>query len=80
MNKVLEINEESRYAVVEPGVRWFDLYDAVQAGGHKLMVSIPDLGWGSVIGNISRTAPRTCRTAQTCRRSAAWRSCSRTES
>ena len=51
MNQVLEINEESAYAVVEPGVRWFDLYDAVQAGGHKLMVSIPDLGWGSVIGN-----------------------------
>jgi len=51
MNRVLEINEESAYAVVEPGVRWFDLYDAVQAGGHKLMVSIPDLGWGSVIGN-----------------------------
>ena len=51
MNKVLEINEESAYAVVEPGVRWFDLYDAVQAGGHKLMVSIPDLGWGSVVGN-----------------------------
>lgn len=52
MNKVLEINEESAYAVVEPGVRWFDLYDAVQAGGHKLMVSIPDLGWGSVVGNF----------------------------
>ena len=52
MNKVLEINEESAYAVVEPGVRWFDLYDAIQAGGHKLMVSIPDLGWGSVVGNF----------------------------
>ncbi|HVM56874.1 MAG TPA: FAD-binding oxidoreductase [Gaiellaceae bacterium] len=51
MNKVLEINEELAYAVVEPGVRWFDLYEAIQAGGHKLMVSCPDLGWGSVIGN-----------------------------
>ena len=51
MNRVLEINEECAYAVVEPGVRWFDLYDAVQAGGHKLMVSIPDLGWGSVVAN-----------------------------
>ena len=51
MNRVLEINEDSAYAVVEPGVRWFDLYDAVQAGGHRLMVSIPDLGWGSVVGN-----------------------------
>src|SRR5919202_1080141 len=51
MNRVLEINEELGYAVVEPGVRWFDLYEAVKAGGHKLMVSIADLGWGSVIGN-----------------------------
>ena len=51
MNRVLEINEDSAYAVVEPGVRWFDLYDALRAGGHKLMVSIPDLGWGSVVGN-----------------------------
>ncbi len=51
MNRVLEIDEECAYAVVEPGVRWFDLYEAIQAGGHKLMASIPDLGWGSVIGN-----------------------------
>jgi 4-cresol dehydrogenase (hydroxylating) len=51
MNRVLEINEDLGYAVVEPGVRWFDLYEAVRAGGHKLMVSIADLGWGSVIGN-----------------------------
>ena len=51
MNRVLEINEELGYAVVEPGVRWFDLYEAIKAGGHKLMVSIADLGWGSVVGN-----------------------------
>jgi 4-cresol dehydrogenase (hydroxylating) flavoprotein subunit len=51
MNRVLEINEELGYAVVEPGVRWFDLYEAIQAGGHKLTVSIADLGWGSVVGN-----------------------------
>ena len=54
MNRVLEINEDSAYAVVEPGVRWFDLYDALQAGGHRLMVSIPDLGWGSVVGQRAR--------------------------
>jgi 4-cresol dehydrogenase (hydroxylating) len=51
MNRVLEINEECAYAVVEPGVRWFDLYDAIQAGGHRLMLSIADVGWGSVVGN-----------------------------
>jgi 4-cresol dehydrogenase (hydroxylating) len=51
MNRVLEINEELGYAVVEPGVRWFDLYDAIKAGGHRLMLSCADLGWGSVVGN-----------------------------
>jgi 4-cresol dehydrogenase (hydroxylating) len=51
MNRILEINEELGYACVEPGVRWFDLYEAIQAAGHKLTVSIPDLGWGSVVGN-----------------------------
>src|SRR3954470_20700557 len=51
MNRVLEVDEELAYAVVEPGVRWFDLYDAIQARGHRLMLSIADLGWGSVVGN-----------------------------
>jgi 4-cresol dehydrogenase (hydroxylating) len=51
MNKVLEIDEQLGYAVIEPGVRWFDLYDAIQAGGHKLRLSVADLGWGSVVGN-----------------------------
>jgi 4-cresol dehydrogenase (hydroxylating) flavoprotein subunit len=51
MNRVLEIDGDLAYAVVEPGVSWFDLYDAIEAGGHDLMLSIPDLGWGSVVGN-----------------------------
>ncbi|MDX2377552.1 FAD-binding oxidoreductase [Microbacterium sp. LRZ72] len=51
MNKVLEINEDLAYAVVEPGVRWIDLHAALEAGNHNLAVSVPDIGWGSVIGN-----------------------------
>jgi 4-cresol dehydrogenase (hydroxylating) len=51
MNRVLEINEELGYAVVEPGVRWFDLHEAIEAGGHRLRLSCADLGWGSVVGN-----------------------------
>ena len=51
MNRVLEINEDLGYAVIEPGVRWFDLYEAIKAGGHELMLSIADLGWGGVVGN-----------------------------
>jgi 4-cresol dehydrogenase (hydroxylating) len=51
MNKVLEVNTELAYAVVEPGVRWYDLYKAIVDAGDELMLSVPDIGWGSVIGN-----------------------------
>ncbi|WP_181781289.1 FAD-binding oxidoreductase [Pseudonocardia pini] len=51
MNRVLEVDTDLAYAVVEPGVRWFDLFDALQAAGGDLWPSIPDLGWGSVVGN-----------------------------
>jgi 4-cresol dehydrogenase (hydroxylating) len=51
MNKVLSIDNELGYAVVEPGVRWYDLYDAIVEAGNELMLSVPDIGWGSVIGN-----------------------------
>jgi 4-cresol dehydrogenase (hydroxylating) len=53
MNRVIEIDEDLAFAVIEPGVRWFDLYDALEAAGGRLWTSIPDLGWGSVIGNSS---------------------------
>ncbi|MET9387632.1 FAD-binding oxidoreductase [Streptomyces sp. NPDC002928] len=51
MNKVLEINEKLGYAIVEPGVSWFDLHDAIEAGGHNLVASIVDIGWGGVVSN-----------------------------
>ncbi len=51
MNRVLEINEELGYAMVEPGVSWFDLHDAIKAGGHDLVASIVDIGWGGVVSN-----------------------------
>ena len=51
MNRVLEVNEECAYAVVEPGVTFIDLYEHLKAGGHKLVASVPDLGSGSVVGN-----------------------------
>ncbi|MGE0136922.1 MAG: FAD-dependent oxidoreductase [Ilumatobacteraceae bacterium] len=76
-NRVLEINEELGYAVVEPGVRWFDLYEAIQSGGHKLWLSCADLGWGSVIGN-SLDNGVTYLTGPISRRPSVSRSCSRT--
>jgi 4-cresol dehydrogenase (hydroxylating) len=51
MNRVLEVDEENCFAVVEPGVRFFDLYDHLRSIGSKLWMSVPDLGGGSVIGN-----------------------------
>lgn len=51
MNKVLEINEELGYAMLEPGVSWYDLHDAIKAGGHDLVASIVDVGWGGVVSN-----------------------------
>jgi FAD/FMN-containing dehydrogenase len=51
MNRVLEVDERNAYALVEPGVSYFDLYNHITE--HKLDVWIdpPDPGWGSVIGN-----------------------------
>lgn len=51
MNRVLQIDDETAVAMIEPGVRFFDLYDALQEHGSRLMPSVPDLGWGSVVGN-----------------------------
>ena len=81
MNKVLEIDGDAAYAVVEPGVSFFDLYEAVRSSGHKLWISVPDLGWGSVIGNATRVRRR----LHAVRRarppiSAAWSSCFRAAS
>ncbi|MEW1821685.1 FAD-binding oxidoreductase [Arthrobacter sp. NPDC080031] len=51
MNKIIEVNEKYAYALIEPGVTYFDLYNHIQEKGYKLWVDVPDLGWGSVVGN-----------------------------
>jgi FAD/FMN-containing dehydrogenase len=51
MNRILEVNERNAYALVEPGVSYFDLYRYIQEKGLKLWVDVPDPGWGSPIGN-----------------------------
>ena len=51
MNKVLEVDPVSGTALVEPGVRFFDLYDAVREQAPQYWISCPDLSWGSVVGN-----------------------------
>jgi len=51
MNRILEVNETNAYALVEPGVNYFDLYRYIQEKGLKLWVDCADPGWGSLIGN-----------------------------
>ncbi|KAF4446556.1 FAD linked oxidase domain [Fusarium albosuccineum] len=51
MRRIIEINEEYAYAIVEPGVTFMDLYDEIQKQGLNLWLSVPALGWGSIVGN-----------------------------
>jgi (+)-pinoresinol hydroxylase len=51
LNRVLEVNEKNAYALVEPGVSYFDLYEHIQKAKLDVWIDPPDPGWGSVIGN-----------------------------
>lgn len=51
MNEIEKIDPELGYAVVQPGVTFFDLFETIQQNRHPLFVSVPALGWGSVLGN-----------------------------
>ena len=53
MNKIIEVSEEYGYAIVEPGVSFFDLYEYIKSKKYKLWMSCPALGWGSVLGNTT---------------------------
>ena len=51
MNRILRVDESRAFALVEPGVSYFDLYRYIQDKGLKLWIDCPDPGWGSPIGN-----------------------------
>jgi 4-cresol dehydrogenase (hydroxylating) len=51
MNRILEVSEKFGYALVEPGVTYFDLYEQLRERDSRLWLDVPDLGWGSIIGN-----------------------------
>ena len=51
MNRVIEVNEANAFALVEPGVSYFDLYRHIQERKLKVWIDCPDPGWGSVVGN-----------------------------
>jgi len=51
MNRVIEVDDDLGYAIVEPGVTFFSLFDHLAHTGSSLWISSPAPGWGSVIGN-----------------------------
>ena len=51
MNRILEVDEKFGYALVEPGVSYFDLYQYLQERDIKLWLDVAAPGWGSVLGN-----------------------------
>ncbi|GAB7541959.1 FAD-binding oxidoreductase [Cupriavidus sp. 8B] len=51
MNRILEVNPTLAYALVEPGVSYFDLHAYLHREGIALWVDPPAVGWGSVVGN-----------------------------
>ena len=43
LNRIIEIDTERGYCVVEPGVSFFDLYDRLKAMGMPLWMSVPEM-------------------------------------
>ncbi len=60
MNRILEVNDRNHYALVEPGVSYFDLYQYIQEHKLKVWIDPADPGWGSPMGNaLDRGGGRT---------------------
>ena len=51
MKRILEVDAELGYCVLEPGVGFFDLYQYLSERKIPLWLSIPGNAWGSVLGN-----------------------------
>ncbi|KAL2202345.1 aryl-alcohol oxidase [Sarocladium strictum] len=53
MSKILEVNVEGAYCLVEPGVTFLDMHDYLVKNKlrDKLWIDVPDLGGGSILGN-----------------------------
>ena len=51
MDRICEVDDETGYVIVEPGVTFLALAQHLRDIGSRLMPSVPDIGWGSVLGN-----------------------------
>jgi len=57
MNKVIEVNDQFAYGVVEPGVTFEGMYAYCVENKHKVWPSTASVGWGSITGNVSLPSP-----------------------
>ena len=51
MNRVLEVDDRRHFAMVEPGVSYYDLYNHIVEKKLRVWIDAPEPGCGSVIGN-----------------------------
>ena len=51
LNRIIEVNAQHGYCIVEPGVGFFDLHDHLKKNRIPLQMGIPGNGWGSIVGN-----------------------------
>jgi len=52
MSKILDIDPDDYTCLLEPGVSFYALYEAIKERGYDhIWVDTPDMGGGSVIGN-----------------------------
>ncbi|CAI4212772.1 unnamed protein product [Parascedosporium putredinis] len=54
MKKIIDINEKYGYAIVEPGVSFFDLYEEIQRRGLHLWPSVPAIADKKVLGVVTK--------------------------
>ena len=52
MKRVLEVNEQHAYAVVEPGVSYLDLHRHLKISGSQLWLDPTASGWGGPLANF----------------------------
>src|SRR5262245_33939592 len=51
MNRILEVDDRRHFALLEPGVSYFDLHRYIRERNLRVMLDVPDPGWGSPVGN-----------------------------
>ena len=51
MNRILDVDDRRHFALLEPGVSYFDLYRYIRERNLRVMLDVPDPGWGSPVGN-----------------------------